>query len=303
MRSADADVAQNPSVYITPIGNMLRDYERLQAWRHRRRWARKNLRRMNAANAVIISHTKSGRTWLRVMISHVYHLEYGIPADEVINFDNFHRFNHAIPKLFFFRDTVLPTFRWRDAGVAVPADKRCLFFVRDPRDVAVSFHFHVRNRATPRELDRKGIPEQARSLSIQDFVMEPTLGVPRVVEHYNRWRQDMERIAQTLMIRYEDMQANAGAELARAMEFIDRGFDTGKLERAVEFASFESMAKKEANGYFSSAKLIPADREDANSFKVRRGKVRGYRDYFSDEQNAALDKIVREQLDPYYGYN
>lgn len=133
--------------------------------------------------------------------------------------------------------------------------------------------------------------------------MEPTLGVPRVVEHYNRWRQDMERIAQTLMIRYEDMQANAGAELARAMEFIDRGFDAGKLERAVEFASFESMAKKEANGYFSSAKLIPADREDANSFKVRRGKVGGYRDYFSDEQNAALDKIVREQLDPYYGYN
>ena len=35
---------------------------------------------------------------------------------------------------------------------------------------------------------------------------------------------------------------------------------------------------------------------------MRRGKVGGWRDYVTDEQAAAIDAMVRERLNPVYGY-
>lgn len=281
---------------------MVSQLGKLRAWRHRRRWARKNLRRMLDSDAVLISHTKSGRTWLRVMISHVYHLTYGIGSRQLINADNFHAINPAIPKLFFFRDTAMPTFRLNGGAVNIPREKKCLFFVRDPRDVAVSFYFHIRNRATERELDRKGIAGSARALPLEDFIMDPDLGVARVVEHYNRWRRELECRPQTLLVRYEDMRSDPGAVLARSLAFIDRPYPPDVLSSAVEFATFENLSRKESQGYFDSEKLGAADAGDADSMKVRRGKVGGYRDYFNEARISAMDALVRDHLDPLFGY-
>src|SRR5882724_5883625 len=97
------------------------------------RWWRKHARRFRESDVLTVSHTKSGRTWLRVMMSHLYHLEYGAPVDELIRFDNFHRFNPAIPRMHFVRDTRVDRERPdRDFGVS-PAQK-VIFMLRDPRD-------------------------------------------------------------------------------------------------------------------------------------------------------------------------
>ena len=135
-------------------------------WRHKRRWARRNIYQLRNADALVVSHTKSGRTWLRVMMSYLYHLEYGTPASEIIAFDNLHSLNRAIPRIYFNRDTRVPTFTHANGHVQVEKEKKVLFLVRDPRDVAVSFYFHVVNRASERESIRKGIPQHARSLAL-----------------------------------------------------------------------------------------------------------------------------------------
>jgi hypothetical protein len=44
------------------------------------------------------------------------------------------------------------------------------------------------------------------------------------------------------------------------------------------------------------------DPADPATFKVRRGKVGGYRDYFSPEQVAEMDALVMEWLSPTLGY-
>jgi hypothetical protein len=41
---------------------------------------------------------------------------------------------------------------------------------------------------------------------------------------------------------------------------------------------------------------------DPETFKVRRGKVNGYRDYFTPEQVDELDKLVTSKLSPSLGY-
>jgi hypothetical protein len=47
---------------------------------------------------------------------------------------------------------------------------------------------------------------------------------------------------------------------------------------------------------------VPKDRSNPNSYKVRRGKVAGYRDDFDAVQLAAIDRLVETTLDPLYGY-
>ncbi len=75
---------------------MLPPRKNTEARLHRRRWVRRMIREMRQADGIIVSHTKSGRTWLRVIISNVYHLQYGVPPDELIKFDNLHNLNPAI---------------------------------------------------------------------------------------------------------------------------------------------------------------------------------------------------------------
>jgi len=278
-------------------------WQSVTLWRHKRRWVRRNLERLQNADALIVSHTKSGRTWLRIMISHLYHLRYKTPESEIIDYDNLHKLNPAIPRLYFNRDTRVPTFDRHERYVQAPANKKVLFLVRDPRDVAVSFYFHVCNRASERELSRKGISTEARSLSLYQFVTHEELGIPRIISHFNRWHDEMQAMPSTLVIHYEQMRSEPVITLGKIMPFIDRPFDEDELRQAVEFASFDSLSRKEKDGFFTSGRMRPTNPDDAGTFKVRRGKVGGYRDYFTEEENVAIDALVREQLHPFYCYS
>jgi hypothetical protein len=270
--------------------------------RARRRWARRYRRMMLGSDVAIVSHTKSGRTWLRGMLSHLYHQRYGIPESLVIKHDNFRKLHPDCPIVFLTRDTTLPSFsRWR-RDVAIPRETPCLFLVRDPRDVAVSFYFHLHKRASDPERDRKEIRPEDLELPLFAFSMAPHLGVPRVIEHMNRWRQELAARPRSLLLRYEDLRAEPAAKLREVAAWMGFAASDAEIDAAVRFGSFESMRGREREGRFASADLTPRDRNDSDSFKVRRGVIGGYRDYFDDEQAAALDALVAERLDPCFGY-
>jgi len=62
------------------------------------------------------------------------------------------------------------------------------------------------------------------------------------------------------------------------------------------------MQKLEAAGAFDSKILHPGDVRDPESFKVRRGKVGGYREYLSvEDQQYAANALA--ELDPRFGYS
>ncbi len=60
--------------------------------------------------------------------------------------------------------------------------------------------------------------------------------------------------------------------------------------------------KNEKKETFKSKKLKPADKSDYDSYKTRRGKVGGYRDYFSEEQIEYINDVIFNNLNPVYGY-
>ncbi|UCC57213.1 MAG: hypothetical protein JSU75_05660, partial [Gammaproteobacteria bacterium] len=101
----------------------------LKLWHHKRRWVRRHTYQMQHADAIIISHTKSGRTWLRIMISYLYHLAYGTPSEEIIDFDNLHRLKPEIPRIYFNRDTRIPAFSSHREYIPLPIDRKTLFLV------------------------------------------------------------------------------------------------------------------------------------------------------------------------------
>ena len=64
------------------------------------------------------------------------------------------------------------------------------------------------------------------------------------------------------------------------------------------------MRRMEATRTFrlSGGRMVPKDRSDPNTYKVRRAKVAGYRDDFTGEQVARVDAYVRDHLSPAFGY-
>jgi len=77
--------------------------------------------------------------------------------------------------------------------------------------------------------------------------------------------------------------------------------DIKMFQEAFEFSRFENIQTLEASAAFDSKILHPGDVRDPESFKVRRGKVGGYREYLSaEDQKYAADALA--ELDVRFGY-
>ena len=114
----------------------------------------------------------------------------------------------------------------------------------------------------------------------------------------------MPSLSSLLVVRYEDMRARPEETLGKILEFMGTPASATELSEVVEFARFDNMKKLESKRVFwlSGGRMVPGDRSDPNSYKVRRAKVDGYRDDFSPEELAQIDTLIAETLDPQFGY-
>ncbi|MFZ5654767.1 MAG: sulfotransferase domain-containing protein [Pseudomonadota bacterium] len=274
---------------------------RRAAERWLRGWA--EYRRLRRADWVLMSWGKSGRTWLRVMLSRFYQLRCNLPESELLDFDNLHRRNPAAPRVFFTHNNYLRDYTGNWQSKAHFAGKPMVLLVRDPRDVAVSQYFQWRFRMQPRKKLLNGYPPHGTPIELFDFVTDPQVGLPRVIDYFNDWAASRAELSALLLVRYEDMRADPRRELGRILAFTGTPGTPQEIAAAVEFAAYDNMQRLEASGFFraSGARVRAADAGNPQSFKVRRAKVGGYRDYFDDAKCAALDAMVR-RLDPLFGY-
>lgn len=271
------------------------------------RWlrGREEFRRLQNADAVVVSFGKSGRTWLRVMISRFYQVKHGLSPRHLIGFDNLHRKNRAIPRIFFTHDNYLKDYTRNVDSKADFYDKKVILLVRDPRDVAISQFFQWKHRMRRGKKALNQYPLHGTEVSVFDFVMNQDAGLPKIIDYLNLWEREAAKIRRLLVVRYEDMRKDPQQVLERILDFIGTppGSDE-QIREAVEFASYENMKRLEEKKVFwlSGGRMVPGDRKNLDSYKVRRAKVGGYRDYFDDQQVAAIDRLVAMQLGSSYGY-
>ena len=272
----------------------------LERWRR----GREDFWKYKRCDAIFASYGKSGRTWVRVMISRYYQLAKGVPDGIILGFDNFHKINPAVPKLFFTHDNYLRQYLGSADSRKAFYDYKTVLLVRDPRDVAVSQFFQWKFRMRPYKKAMNKYPAHGADISVYDFVMDPNQGLPRVIRFLNEWAEELTRIKDVLVVRYEHLRSNPEHELARLMDFLGEDVDADAVRGAVEFASVENLRKMETQNYFwrSGSRIQAKDVNNPDSYKVRKAKVGGYRDYFEDQQIAAIDAMVDERLTAGFGY-
>jgi hypothetical protein len=248
---------------------------------------------------MVLSRAKSGRTWLRAMLSRLYQQHYALDEAQLIEFDNFHEQNAAVPTIFFTHGHYLRERFQSDSWRQSFGDRKILFLVRNPCDVAVSEYFQSTKRASDHKVELHGVDRDA---SMFDFVMDAPVGLSAIVGYLNAWAPVIAGQEHALVVRYEDIRARPTELLASVVDFLGAPFSKEEVGEAVEFAAFENLKELERTNFFKNSRLTPKNADDPDSFKVRRGKVGGYTDYFDDEQVEAMEALVRSRLDPVFGY-
>jgi hypothetical protein len=234
----------------------------------------------------IISYPKSGRTWLRVLIGKAICLKYGLPDDLMLDSYKLtaaagllraqftHDYSEIVTGIPY---DALPTQRSEYAG------KKVIFIARDVKDVLVSSYF----QATKRTGKFDG--------SISSFIRTDRFGVKKVVTFYNIWHNNRHVPDEFILLSYEEMHRNPADALIKTLCVLGAdGIDRATVEQAVEFARFDHMKKMEMDGTFDDPKMRPGDANDKESFKVRKGKVGGYREYLGEEDIRFIDQTVEE---------
>lgn len=255
----------------------------------------------------LISYPKCGRTWLRLMIGRAISLHYSLPeSQDILLLQWKEKAPPDIPKITVVHEDhpMLKTPEELQKSKVKYRDKRVIFLVRDPRDVIVSSYFEMKNRG---KLFGRN-PYESRTAtfegSLAEFIDNRVGGFDTILAYYNIWAENRGVPEAFLLVRYEDMKANPKNELGRVIDFLGLSdILDNYIEDAVEYASFDNMRSMETKGKFSSGILQPAERSNTDTYKTRRGEVKGYVDYLSESEIQMLNRKMEERLSSYFNYH
>ena len=234
----------------------------------------------------LLSYPKSGRTWLRALIGRALVARFRLPEERLMETEDLVR-AAQLPSFAFDHDgsSMMDACNGRRLSPDKSAfrGKHVLLLGRDVRDTLVSAYFHATRRL--------GIYEG----TISSFIRDERYGADKVLAFYRHW--DLARYVPRAFafLRYEAMHADPAAALARTLEFLGaRDVAEATIAEAIGYARFDNLRRVEAEGFFGDPALRAGVAADPESYKVRRGKVGGFRDYLSDGDIAWIDARVAE---------
>lgn len=277
----------------------------------RKRLAELELAKAHRANFLIIGHPKSGNTWLKVMISRLYQIRYNLPESKLINTDEFARKIPEIPRLaatngYYSYEGEVGKLLAAGAPDNPLRHKPVLFLARNPIDIAVSWYhqFTKRQSRAKQELINHWVdnPIDRHTIEMWEFVRHSDIGLPSLIEYQNTWARNIAGLEQGMLSRYEDLRAEPVPTLLKITQLMGESFTEDEVRAAVEWGSFDNLQKLETKGTFSQGGMKLVNKDDPSTYKVRRGKVGGYREDFDAQQVAELEALVRDNILPELGY-
>lgn len=261
------------------------------------------------ADTYIVSFPKCGRTWLNILLGKLFEQSVGLSglsSDILLNsriFNSF--FSDRIPLVLFTHENN-NIFFYPPNKIKKPKKlyqkSKVIFLVRDPRDVLISSYFEK----TKRNLLGKRNKSFWKPFNgtISDYLYEKNGGIDTIIKFYNTWYENKSVPKDFLLLKYEDLHQDALKQLKRITDFIGlKDVNTEILTTAIEYASFSNLQKIEKQGGTDSKKLKPGNVNDKDSYKVRKGKVKGYFEYLNEKEIQYLNNKINNKLNPVFGYN
>ena len=266
-----------------------------------RRWNfSSRARELSGGDVIVISVPKSGRTWVRTFLCAYFCKRAGRPF--TLRPDRYHE--PAIPRLIFSHDFAEQRMKGRlwdriRGKYLVPARElaraRIILLVRDPRDAFVSLYMQMVHRAPE-------TPQRVKEKNVGDLLRDRRYGIVSIIKTMNNWFTEFGQRQNFTLLHYESLRATPEQNFRALLATLGEDSpDAEAFKYALEFSDFANMQRLEATGVFDSKILRSRDVRNPESFKVRRGKVGGYRDYLSPEDQAfAADAL--KHLDARFGY-
>ena len=258
-------------------------------------------RELSGGDAILISIPKSGRTWVRTFLNAYFSYKLG----RQFSLDLTDRGDTGVPRIIYSHDR----FEDRTKGNSWDRLRRkyliphralrkrpIVLLARDPRDAFVSYFIQLTRR-------NPAIPNEIKEMPIEALLRHPRFGIAVMVEIMNGWIMEFGDRSNFTIVRYEDLHTEPARifhELLRAIG--EQEIDEAVFGPAIDFSDFRNMRKLEAAGEFGSKILQPRDREDPESFKVRQGKIGGFREYLSAESQSYARQVCAG-LNPRFCYN
>ncbi|MGC4250693.1 MAG: sulfotransferase domain-containing protein [Sphingobium sp.] len=240
-------------------------------------------------DAYVVSFPKSGRTWFRTMLGSALQLQFGTRAVDPTSVHLMWMFDPNVPRLLFTHDVNahlnhVDDIEWDGHRYR---NKKTILLVRDPRDTIVSLYFEMTKRV------------RAYDGPIDVFIRQDAGGIASLVAFLNSWMRNLHQIRHSLLLTYEDLHARPHETVRAALEFVGASeVSDENIAEAIRLSSFEAMRRMERAGDVQHVRLRPGDVADPQSYKVRSGKVGGYREALSPEDCAFLDAYIKRHLDP-----
>lgn len=266
------------------------------------RLARWNLssraRQLSGGDALVVSIPKSGRTWVRTFLCAYFCEKVGQPF--TLQPEQF----PGVPCVIYTHDlfeerTKADLWDKIRGKYLIPQGerRRCpiILLARDPRDAFVSLYLQLTHRT-------KETPDAVKTQSASELLRDPAFGLGSMVEVMNSWLTEWSPRPDFLLARYETLRTDPRAGFVELLHSLgETPLNEAALAKAVEFSAFGNMQKLESAGAFDSKILRAGDAADPESFKVRRGKIGGFADYLSaEDQEFAAAVLAR--LDARFGY-
>lgn len=279
---------------VLPDGPRIAIKRHVRGYRERRRLAR--------ADLVVIGHPKSGNTWLRFQVSRAYQQKYGLAESVIPDVEILHGLNASIPRIHMGAYNYIRPLLRDIAPAPALKDKAVVFIFRHPLDVMVSLYFHIQKHALHERKLINNWPLDLSNVSMRDFALHSNWGLRPLITFFNDSLRHQRQLVRSMIVPYETMRAQPVDTLMEVTALARGPLTRQEAEEATDFASFENLRKAEVENRFKTTRLRAANPNDPDSFKVRRAKVEGFRDYFSDAELQEFAAIIDRELDPALGY-
>lgn len=265
----------------------------------------------------LLSFPKCGRTWVRLMLGVViarhFELTGRVKPAEVLELTPLVKYHPRVPPVLVSHDDDPQWRKPEELGQSKRKyrQSKVIFLARDPRDVVVSVYFQMKKRlsvdpSVPRRREAlKGVYSRMFPYEgdLASYIREDVGGFETIIHFYNIWAENRHVPRAFLLVEYEQLHQDALGVLRGICDFVGLpNVSDTTLEKAVAFTSFDNMRRLEATDAFRSFMLRPSDVHDDESYKVRKGKVGGYKEYLSQGDLEYVNRIMRQKLSPFYGY-